>query len=224
MAGQLIYTQERAESLLAANPYFEDVTVVTIQKGVIQNMIDAELAKLGVGVLIQFPSLKLAVRDDTGPFWEISLTLEVVEFPILNTTGKTGPDVCENLVATLHNSPQEGDNVFNHQASMMTGIGKNDKNATLITYANDFVTYGGVNLTGITRAATPSISDSGGTITLTSSTPGASIFYTVNGKTPNPVNGTLYTIPFSILSGVTVKARAWIWGYTVSQQSNYTRA
>lgn len=54
----------------------------------------------------------------------------------------------------------------------------------------------------------PVITNNNGTITIAEAEGGAScqIFYTVDGTTPTPTNGTLYTQPFTVGSGVTVKA------------------
>lgn len=48
-------------------------------------------------------------------------------------------------------------------------------------------------------------------ITITSATPGAAIFYTIDGTRPRP-GKTLYTAPFAA-GGVTIKARAYLAGY-----------
>jgi hypothetical protein len=50
-----------------------------------------------------------------------------------------------------------------------------------------------------------------GNIIITSATPGAAIFYTIDGTKPRP-GKTLYTAPFAA-SGVTIKARAYLIGY-----------
>lgn len=56
----------------------------------------------------------------------------------------------------------------------------------------------------------PVITNTNNTITIAEAEGGAScqIFYTVDGTTPTPQNGTLYTQPFTVGSGVTVKAIA----------------
>lgn len=51
--------------------------------------------------------------------------------------------------------------------------------------------------------------------TITCSTPGASIFYTTDGTTPTETS-TLYTIPIPITSAMTLKAKAFLTGYTES--------
>ncbi len=70
-------------------------------------------------------------------------------------------------------------------------------------------------------AAVPVISPAGGTfsaaqsITITDSTPGATIYYTTNGSAPTTAS-TPYTAPFSISASETVEAIAAASGYTPS--------
>jgi hypothetical protein len=47
------------------------------------------------------------------------------------------------------------------------------------------------------------------TVSLTSSTPGALIRYTIEGTTPSATVGTIYTSPFAITGKITVKAIAY---------------
>jgi AraC-like DNA-binding protein len=71
--------------------------------------------------------------------------------------------------------------------------------------------------------APPAISPSGGiftsvqTVTITSSTSGASIRYTTDGSMPSETNGTLYSGPLSISRPTTIKAIAYNMGSTDSQ-------
>jgi hypothetical protein len=71
-------------------------------------------------------------------------------------------------------------------------------------------------------AAAPVFSPAGGTfgaaqtVTLTDATPGASIYYTVDGSTPSSTHGTLYSGPISVAATETVQAIAIATGYTTS--------
>ena len=52
-------------------------------------------------------------------------------------------------------------------------------------------------------------------VSITCSTPGASIYYTTDGTTPTQ-SSTLYTTPIAITSAMTLKAKAFLTGYTES--------
>jgi hypothetical protein len=72
------------------------------------------------------------------------------------------------------------------------------------------------------KAAAPEFSPPGGTYTgaqtvaMTSSTTGATIRYTVDGTTPTPSTGTVYTAPISVAATTTIKAIAARTGMTTS--------
>lgn len=74
---------------------------------------------------------------------------------------------------------------------------------------------------GSTTCAAPVISQEGTTVSITCTTPGATIYYTTNGDDPNPSNSEQkYTHAFSIASAVTVKAIAVKSHYTNSSISS----
>lgn len=210
--------------MLIAEPYFSDIEVIRVDEKELDSRIEVAIGKIGLCVLILTPECKVAHPDTPGPFWDIDCICQVWENTIINRsssgTGKEASEVAEYIAATVHQKPAPGDNVFAHK-----GINLVAKQEILLVYDVGFSRAGGIEL-DVTQAATPGLVDNAGEITLTCSTVGASIFYTTNGKTPGPqaTGATLYSAPFIVSSGTTVKARAWIWGYTVSQQTSYTRA
>ena len=75
--------------------------------------------------------------------------------------------------------------------------------------------------TGSTTCADPTITQAGSTVTITTTTPGATIYYTTDGTNPDPTNNEQkYTHAFSIASAVTVKAIAVRSHYTNSGVSS----
>jgi RHS repeat-associated protein len=93
-----------------------------------------------------------------------------------------------------------------------------------------WVNLGTVNITG-GNVATPVISPGGGSystsqlVSISTSTSGATIYYTTNGSAPSPSNGTAYTAPFSVSSNMTVQAMAsetgWISSGTAVAKFNF---
>jgi hypothetical protein len=78
------------------------------------------------------------------------------------------------------------------------------------------------------QASAPSFSPGGGTystaqtVTITTSTSGATIRYTTDGSTPTETNGTVYSSPVTISATTTLKAIAYASGYTDSSVSSAT--
>jgi len=97
-----------------------------------------------------------------------------------------------------------------------------DGNSLLVSFAQS--TPGTSNNGGIPLVASPVISPNDGvysssqTVTLTSVTPSADIYYTTDGSEPNQ-NSTYYNGPFSVGSSVSVRAIAIKSGYTNSEIS-----
>jgi hypothetical protein len=87
------------------------------------------------------------------------------------------------------------------------------------TYSNSFVSLKAASQS--TTTATPAFSPMGGiyssaqTVTISDTTPGASIFYTTNGTTPT-ASSTPYTGAITISSSETLKAIAVASGYATS--------
>jgi hypothetical protein len=81
---------------------------------------------------------------------------------------------------------------------------------------------------GETQVAPPTFSPSGGTFTsaqsvsITTTTSGASIYYTTDGSTPSQTNGTLYSSPVPIGSSSTLQAIAYASGMTPSPVTSAT--
>jgi len=102
-------------------------------------------------------------------------------------------------------------------------FGRNtDGNSLLVSFAQS--TPGVTNSGGIPLVAKPvfnpvsGVYSSNQTITISSATPGANIYYTTDGSEPNQ-NSTYYNGPFSVGSSVSIRAIALKSGYTNSEIS-----
>lgn len=75
---------------------------------------------------------------------------------------------------------------------------------------------------GVQVAEAPVLTPAGGVyystvnVTMSSATPGATIYYTTDGSTPSNTNGLTYTAPLAVSATTTVKAIAYATGYTPS--------
>lgn len=120
---------------------------------------------------------------------------------------------------------------FNNSGSTRVTI-HDDLGASCCDGSYPLVTAGvsGVNLT-ITYeapppAATPSISGCGAfttgpqIVTITSSSGGTSLRYTLDGSTPSPTAGTVYTGPFPVNSSVNIQAMAYAGNFGASPISS----
>ena len=89
---------------------------------------------------------------------------------------------------------------------------------------------GGGGGTSGTTVGVPVFSLSPGTyataqsVTLSTSTPGATIRYTTDGSTPSETVGTMYSGPIAVASSVTIRAVAYLSGWTTSSVSSGTYA
>ncbi len=78
------------------------------------------------------------------------------------------------------------------------------------------------------RVAAPRFSHSRGfydtnfALALTSDTPGASIYYTTNGRPPSPTNGVLYAIPLLVTNSRVLRAAAFVPGQLPSEVRTHT--
>ena len=97
-----------------------------------------------------------------------------------------------------------------------------------IAYASGLTDSPVASATYTILAASPTFSPVGGsytaaqTVTLSSTTAGATIRYTLDGTAPSESAGTVYAAPFSVAGTTTVKAIAYVTGLTDSPVASAT--
>ena len=67
------------------------------------------------------------------------------------------------------------------------------------------------------KASQPAAVLASGLFSISAATPGAAVFYTLDGSNPTPRNGSLYSAPVAVAPGQTLKARAWLAGFLASE-------
>ena len=104
-----------------------------------------------------------------------------------------------------------------YAATVTTGAEDLAGNAIVSDYAWGFTTVapaGTVSTPGFSPA--PGTYASAQSVTLSTSTSGATIRYTTDGSTPTTTTGTVYTVPIAVSSTTTIRAIAYQTGWTSS--------
>ena len=215
--------QQECADRLTALPYFAAVPVLVEHQRDYASEFQRALGPLnsangrsGVCVVLLTPTADANWPEVGGPFFdEIPITARVREHPPVNQdprlgTGLSALAIAENIAQawTQFWPIAAAGPLVPRRPTLVRG-----PRDEFVNYEVQFKTMGGVGIT-LPQCATPTNGTSGGKVTLATATAGAAIFYTQDGSGPGPRNGTLYTAPFAKTG--TVKARAWLMGYTAS--------
>ncbi len=215
--------RDALQAFTQADPYFSDIEIVSEKLKDIEGRIEQTIGTIGgICVLLVTPVAGGMMQNVKGAnFKDLRFVARVLENVNTNDTGKEALDVAIAL-ANLWN--QEKPDTF------PTALVPSDD---AITMGNDpvyrsydvaFATEGGVKIS-IPRLAPVSINAPDlSAITLAHGTPGAAIFYTLDGTAPIPRNeaAQLALAPFSATAGQKLRARAWLAGYTASAELTQT--
>lgn len=228
MASKLKQLRQEWADYLEALPYFDDITILQEDKGDIKNEFDRAIgvtktkgAKCGLVIVLMTVSANFAETGEFGPLMDpVLLMAAVFEDPTINRgaagTGKTYEEVVEQIAGYTNGvfRPLSGNGFF---VSTKDGIQTfADPNYAAKTCS--FSCSASLNI-ALQQNATPVIAFVGGNVSISCATPGAAIFYTVDGRKPNPFH-TLYTGQFAKpAAGTTIKARAWLSGRLASEIS-----
>lgn len=183
----------------------------------IQQAIDAALmgmteggtSKAGLSILVQLPDGEVSEREAPGPQLDAVLFIRVTENPLVNEgangTGLHAEDAALAVLSALHHWHRDGRALYADKRAIRDG--DTDENG-LIEF--DVVVRSEIGGDVVSRVAAPSVSVAVGYATLTTSTSGASIYYTTDGSAPLPANAEaqLYSAPFAIPSGTVLRAAA----------------
>jgi hypothetical protein len=224
--------QQQIADVLSATPFFANITVLTEASGDLINAMERSLGpvtsdggKSGAFVLVMSPDANQNLGELFGPFFDeieisiqVTTNINVAADPAIGI-GVTDLDICENICNALSLFyPAAANAPLVPQKPTIRLVDRGDTTTTRVC---KFKTQGGIR-TVPPQAATPAISETTGTITLTCATAGAAMFYTLDGTNPMPLHGTLYTAPFTPGAGLTLKVRAFLAGYLTSQTATTT--
>lgn len=144
-----------------------------------------------------------AVRCYGGNYFTVNST-QTMSSIVITFGSSDGSNAITTDVATYSNGTWTGS-----ASSVKFTIGGTSGNRRIAAIA---VTYSSGGSTQTCEAPVFSLADGKyfgtQTVSITSETDGASIYYTTDGSTPSASNGTLYTAPISVETSVTLKAIA----------------
>ena len=174
---------------------------------------------------------------------QVRLTYTVVVSPSISSLSTTsGPVGTAVTIAGSNFGSSQGSSTakFNGTTASVTSWSAGSIGVTVpsgATTGNVVVTVNGLasnglNFTVTTPVATPTFTpaagtyNSGQTVTIGTTTPGATIRYTTDGSTPTSTTGTVYSSPVSVNSTTTIKAIAYKSGWNDSSVASaaYTLA
>lgn len=214
--GQILTIQDMIQDIIESEPDFSTYGVYQRKEGQVQSIIsEAQAIEIGL------PKLLNDNPNQPGPYYtSIHIPLRVFFNRTVGTLTHEPSNGAELLAAAIHLNPFDGlsEQVYTDRATVEH---TEDGNSYSIKTLN-LITAGGVQLDRPT-VATPQLSGTS-TVTATCATPGAAMFYTLDGSVPSARNpsATLYTAPVAVSSGQTIKVSAGLEGYFRSIAS-YTR-
>ncbi|MCU1337781.1 MAG: hypothetical protein JWO19_3362 [Bryobacterales bacterium] len=197
------------------------------------NLLDANLASykwtgffFGVGMAHQWPAVR--VGGVSAPVWlstPISFTLGAaasVRITVTQPSSATKQYVCSSSPCQVDVDARQGAHWAQIDYLSSTGQTLSTSQPTLISASGVSITGTGTVVTPPSVTANPSVSPGPGTytsaqtVTVSTTTSGASIRYTTDGTTPSSTVGTVYVGPVSVSSSLTLKAIGYKAGMTDS--------
>lgn len=216
--------QEFFAARLAADSYFEDITVLEQRKGVTDSDIETALSvlnttggKVGACVIVLMPELRPSEPDSPGPSYTVRAAMQVITSPIFNDgadgTGKSSEAIAERVRQLCHR--------FNNGTGTWSFAGMEplEVQPGQVSYA---VSIERLALDAdLPRQPLPMIDPEEAaapqTLTITAAE-GAQVYYTTDGSYPWSGNdaATLYSAPFEVGAAATVLAVAHKTGFQAS--------
>ena len=186
----------------------------------------AKAGKYGVAIFIELPDDEMT--DETiGPRFTAVPEITIIERPEVNYlstgTGKSGSEVAHHVVQVLG---MQGVGGLGDDLAFGTFTKLKIVNPIELTSPRETVVKGEIQVQPrpLSRCAQVKIEAAGLSVTLSTATAGATIYYTTDGSFPYAGNAAAvaYAAPFDVTSGTTVRAVAHKAGQSASQ-NNFKR-
>lgn len=208
--------QEFLAGRLAGDSYFADVKVLQQRKGVTEADINQALSvllaqggKIGACVIILKPALIPSEADAPGPEYRVSLSVQVITFPLVNDgddgTKKSTEEIAERVRLLGHRFATPG-GTFSFAGMLPEEVeaGKDSYSVTFTRRASDSGRGAGLPLFTPDEGAVPQA------VELTSAE-ADEIWYTFDGSYPSPSNefARKYVAPIPVSEAGTLLAVAY---------------
>lgn len=237
--------------VLRQDATLSEVAILSEAKGVTDSDIEMALTtvnegpggKIGAVVIVRMPLLDVPNANPSGPRFDVSITIRVIEQPLMNRgeggTELTAEDIVLQLAHLLHGRRIHPD---------IREFYVDQEAATPVDLSSDTVAYDlriatGFGLAAPERVRMPVFSGDETGLNIACNTPAASIYYTIDGTFPTP-DDTLFGITLlteagsiivtedgenliapellTVASGVTVRAAAYATGLQTSNGAAWT--
>ncbi len=218
MASDLEQKQLDLRDILASGEFFADIAVIAERDKRHKAEADAYLSgkqkkagKAGAVVRVMMPSLALPHPNAPGPALTGIINVRIQELESLNQSGSgTGKEVEQIVIEAIKRihcfGLSAGENFIVDQEAAEA----NAEFLPRLTY--DLFVRCQLPQDQAAKVSLPTISQVGLTITLATTTPAASIYYTTDGSFPWSGNGTLYSAPWEVADGTRLRVAAYLAG------------
>lgn len=199
--------QDDVKGRLENHDFFSDVPVLLQRAGNIDNEVERALnclnektGKMGACLIVLMPETEAPEENLPGPPIEIVISVQVYELTLVNEdtanggTGKDAESLANVVLNLLHlYAPYHLGNVLVADRKPIRPV----KIEGAVSYLVMLRLRTG--LENPQKVATPTLTEEDGLYTLTCATAGATIYYTIDGSHPGPVNEEAieYTAPFA---------------------------
>lgn len=214
MISKLEQLQDDVFSRIDSDSAFENVVVLDERLGLKDSDLSECLATnttrggmKGAAIIIGEVYFENEDERCPGPRLEAQMIIRCIERRLVNRgpggSGVTLGVMTERVIGLLHD----------FQISDL-GITMTAKRGERIFYKDGetecvVVVDASLQLEPLDKCAFPVIAGDAAAVSITCFTEGASIYYTTDGTTPSPTNGTLYVNPFAVAAGTLVRAVAF---------------